>query len=61
MTVEFDAGTVLINALSAGGGIFRQVDRLARTYHWSEADILSLTSARRLLYLRLAESARSAS
>lgn len=53
---EFDAATILVNALTAGGDIFRQVDRLARTYHWTESDILSLTSARRHLYLRLAES-----
>jgi hypothetical protein len=47
--------TVLMNAITSGGDIFRQVDRIARAYHWTEADILSLTAARRQVYLRLVE------
>ena len=55
LVAEFDAMTVLMNAITSGGDIFRQVDRIARAYHWTEADILSLTAARRQVYLRLVE------
>lgn len=47
--------TNLLRARFAGGrGIFAEVDRLARIYHWSEADILALPYARRQRYLGLA-------
>lgn len=50
---EFDAFQFL-RAVSAGrGSVFADVDRLARAYHWSEADILALPLARRRLYLSL--------
>lgn len=35
--------------------MFRDVHRLAITYHWGRADILSLTLPRRLRYLMLIE------
>ena len=31
--------------------LFREVHRMARTYHWSEQDILRLSLKRRLIYL----------
>jgi hypothetical protein len=34
--------------------LLQEVDTLGRTYHWSEADILSLSEARRALYLEMA-------
>jgi hypothetical protein len=37
------------------GGLLREVHRLARAYHWSERDILSLSLKRRLAYLLLLE------
>ena len=36
-------------------GLLRDVHRLARAYHWSEREILSLTLDRRLGYLLLLE------
>jgi hypothetical protein len=36
-------------------GLLRDVLRLARTCHWAERDILSLTLERRLAYLLLLE------
>jgi hypothetical protein len=35
--------------------LLREVHRLARAYHWSERDILSLPLKRRLAYLLLLE------
>ncbi len=52
---EFDALSILTNALTRGGDIFRQVARLASVYHWSEADILALSATRRQTYLHLIE------
>ncbi|HEX9647438.1 MAG TPA: hypothetical protein VGB88_08060 [Alphaproteobacteria bacterium] len=49
-----DAQSFVDNELSRPGGIFGEVDRLARTYHWAEADILALSVARRRRYLALA-------
>lgn len=47
------AGFVVSEALARAGRLFREVHTLARTYHWSEADILRLTAARRRTYLEL--------
>ncbi|MGJ8677405.1 MAG: hypothetical protein ACSHX0_07800 [Akkermansiaceae bacterium] len=33
--------------------VFEEVDKIARTYHWSEQEILNLTSQRRRVYLDL--------
>ncbi len=57
---EFDALSILTNAVARGGDIFRQVDRLARVYHWAEADILALPATRRQKYLQLIETGGSA-
>ena len=50
----FDASTFLLAELRRADGIFAEVDRLARAYHWSEAEILALPLARRRRYLELA-------
>jgi hypothetical protein len=42
-----------------GHDLYADVDRIARTYHWSEAEILALTIARRHHYLALIEAGGS--
>lgn len=54
-----DAATLIAAELVRGDGIFVEVDRLARAYHWSEADILALPVARRRRYLELIAIAES--
>ncbi|MCL2643848.1 MAG: hypothetical protein FWD51_00100 [Betaproteobacteria bacterium] len=41
------------------GALFQEVHMLAREYHWSEREILSLSRDRRQLYLRLIERSRN--
>jgi hypothetical protein len=48
-----DAVSLLAGQLGAPGSVLADVDRLARTYHWSEAAILGLSTARRRRYLAL--------
>ncbi len=48
-----DFGAYLLAELAGGETIYDQVDRIARAYHWSEADILALPFARRRRYLTL--------
>ena len=55
--VLFDAGTFLLAALVRTNDIFCEVDRLARAYHWSEAEILALPVSRRRRYVGLASEA----
>ena len=50
-----DGFALLRAAVMAHGGIFRQIDLLARTYGWSEDEILALPRARRLRYCVLVE------
>lgn len=52
---SLDGFALIRRAIEADGGILPQVDRLARAYSWSEADILALPRRRRLRYLALAE------
>lgn len=52
-TVWLDAFEFLRRAIAEGGGILRQVDRLARAYGWSEAAILALPRDRRRRYCSL--------
>ena len=51
---QLDAATFLMAELGRSDGVFAEVDRLARTYHWSEAEILALPVGRRRRYLTLA-------
>jgi hypothetical protein len=50
---ELDAFQFLKAASISRGSIFADVHRLARAYHWNEADILAMPLARRRLYLAL--------
>ena len=49
-----DAGAILRARCTMGEGIFIEVGRMARAYHWSEAEILALPRQRRRRYLDLA-------
>jgi len=49
-----DAAGILLAELTDGDDrLLREVDALARTYHWSEAEILGLDVRRRRRYLEL--------
>lgn len=49
-----DAGAFLFEELAARSvHLFHEVDTLARTYHWSEAEILALSATRRRRYAEL--------
>ncbi|CAN7555080.1 hypothetical protein [Mesorhizobium sp. LjNodule214] len=52
--VVLDAFSVLHAGLNRGAGIYADVYRMARAYHWNERDILALPLARRKRYLELA-------
>jgi hypothetical protein len=52
-SAPFDVGAYLWREIEADGArLLDDVDALARVYGWSEAEILSLSSARRQQYLR---------
>jgi hypothetical protein len=51
--VLLDAFSLLTGEIARSDPLFSDVDRLARVYHWSEADILALPVARRRHYLAL--------
>ena len=54
--VAFDPGEFLWRELRAAARrILREVDVLARAYHWSEADILALSDTRRHAYLEMVQ------
>jgi hypothetical protein len=53
-TALFDTAAFLFGELAARrGALYREVHQLAFHYHWSEADILGMTAARRRRYLEL--------
>ena len=53
-TVILDAADLFLRELTArGGGLYRDVHRLALHYHWSERDILALPHGKRRRYLAL--------
>jgi len=52
-TALFDAASFLLSRLAPGAGILTEVHRLARAYHWGEAEILALPRTRRRKYLEL--------
>lgn len=55
-TAPMDVGAVLWTELQARAErLMLQIDLLARTYGWSEADILGMSGVRRAAYLQLAE------
>ena len=49
-----DGFTILHAGLTRSSGIFGDVYRMARLYHWSEAEILALPRTRRKRYLEVA-------
>jgi hypothetical protein len=55
-----DALSVLTSQLGPPGAVLGDVDRIARAYHWSEAAILALPTARRRRYLALLDRAAAA-
>jgi hypothetical protein len=53
-TGEFDAGAYLYQELRGHiPYLYREVHQMARCYHWSEAEILSMTPRKRSVYLDL--------
>ena len=48
-----DGFSLLASGLAAADRLYAEVDTVARAYHWSEAEILSLPVARRRRYLDL--------
>jgi hypothetical protein len=52
-SVVFDAADFLGREIAAGGGVYRDVHRLALHYGWSERDILALPTQKRRRYLDL--------
>jgi hypothetical protein len=57
--VFLDPFALLTTELARSDAVFLEVDRLARAYHWSEADILALPVTRRRRYLALLDRAGS--
>jgi hypothetical protein len=53
LRATLDGHALLHGGLRANGSVLEDVDRLALAYHWSEADILSLSASRRRRYLAL--------
>lgn len=47
-----DPLALLLAEMERHGGIAAELDRIARAYHWREAELLCLTAHRRRLYLR---------
>jgi hypothetical protein len=59
--LEFDAREFCLTELrNRALDVLADVDLLARTYHWSEQEILSMPSTRRTAYVDLVEEGRSA-
>ena len=54
-----DGYTLLRTALGGARQIYDDVYRMARAYHWSEAEILSLPMGRRRRYLAIADGAEA--
>ncbi|MGE0257395.1 MAG: hypothetical protein AB7H71_05450 [Alphaproteobacteria bacterium] len=48
-----DAFSLLASGLAVADRLYAEIDAVARAYHWSEAEILSLPIARRRRYLAL--------
>lgn len=57
--VLIDGFTILRTGLGGAQQLYDEVFRMARAYHWSEAEILSLPLKRRRHYLAIAEGAEA--
>ena len=55
-----DAAPLVFARMSNPRRLMAEIDCIARSYHWSEREILALPSARRAAYLALIEDAGSA-
>jgi hypothetical protein len=55
ITALIDASTLLRTAFGNSQTLYHDIYRMARSYHWSEHDILALPLQRRRRYLALAE------
>jgi hypothetical protein len=55
VTTLLDGFTILRTALAPAPRLYDEVYRMARSYHWSEAEILSLPLERRRRYLAIAD------
>lgn len=49
-----DGLSLVVSGAATANRLFEEIDRIARTYHWSEEAILALPAARRRRYLDLA-------
>lgn len=49
----FDTGSCFFLELTKGRNLYREVHLLAYHYHWSESEIMAMTSKKRRLYLEL--------
>lgn len=54
-----DGFALVKSALGSAEALYDDVYRMARAYHWSEADILALPLARRARYIAIAEAAEA--
>lgn len=52
-----DGFSLLSDAIGGAAALYGDVYRMARAYHWSEADILALPLAKRAQYLAIAAAA----
>jgi hypothetical protein len=59
LNATLDAPSLIAARIGPPGGVLVDVDRLARAYHWSEAAILELPTARRHRYLALLDRAEA--
>ena len=59
-SVSVDAATLLFGRLAGRRRLLSEIDRIARAYHWSEAEILALPVARRGADHDLIEAAEAA-
>jgi uncharacterized tellurite resistance protein B-like protein len=48
-----DAASLIFQHMASGRRLLSEIDRIARVYHWSEAEILAMPVARRRAYLDL--------
>jgi hypothetical protein len=52
--LDFDAREFCLTELRArAASVLEDVDIIARTYHWAEAEVLGLPSSRRVAYVEL--------
>lgn len=60
-SVLVDAASLVFQSMVSKRGLLSEIDRIARTYHWSEAEILAMPVGRRRAYLTLIADVETAS